>query len=44
MSANVENSETQIVVCSNCQTKNRVPSVAVAYRAAESATSRCGGW
>jgi thioredoxin 2 len=28
MSANVENSETQIVVCSNCQTKNRVPSVA----------------
>ena len=28
MSANVENSATQIVVCSNCQTKNRVPSVA----------------
>jgi thioredoxin 2 len=28
MSANVENSATQIVVCSNCQTKNRVPAVA----------------
>src|SRR3954468_14591434 len=28
MSANVENSATQIVECSNCHTKNRVPSVA----------------
>jgi len=28
MSANVENSMTQVVVCSNCQTKNRVPAVA----------------
>ena len=28
MNANVEDSATQIVVCSNCQTKNRVPSVA----------------
>jgi ribosomal protein L37AE/L43A len=28
MSANVENSTTQVVVCSNCQTKNRVPAVA----------------
>ena len=28
MSANVENSTMQIVVCSNCQTKNRVPAVA----------------
>ena len=28
MSAKAENSTTQVVVCSNCQTKNRVPSVA----------------
>jgi thioredoxin 2 len=28
MSANGGNSTTQVVVCSNCQTKNRVPSVA----------------
>jgi thioredoxin 2 len=28
MSANVENSTTQVVVCSNCQTKNRVPASA----------------
>ena len=28
MSANVENSATQIVECSNCHTKNRVPAVA----------------
>lgn len=28
MSANVENSATQIAECSNCHTKNRVPSVA----------------
>jgi thioredoxin 2 len=28
MSANGGNSATQVVVCSNCQTKNRVPSVA----------------
>ena len=35
MSANVENSTTQIVVCSNCQTKNRVP-------AAANGVPRCG--
>jgi thioredoxin 2 len=29
MSANVEDSTKQVVVCSNCQTKNRVPSVAM---------------
>src|SRR4029453_8708769 len=28
MSANVENSTTQVVVCSNCQTKNPIPAVA----------------
>ena len=28
MSGNVENSATQVVVCSSCQTKNRVPAVA----------------
>jgi thioredoxin 2 len=35
MSANLENSATQIVVCSNCQTKNRVP-------AAANGVPRCG--
>ena len=44
MSANVENSTTQVVVCSNCQTKNRVPAVAMGCHAAESATRRSVGW
>lgn len=35
MSANVDDTTTQVVVCSNCQTKNRVPSVANGVR-------RCG--
>jgi hypothetical protein len=35
MSASVENTMKQVVVCSNCQTKNRVP-------AAASGVPRCG--
>ena len=35
MSANVEDSTTQVIVCSNCGTKNRVP-------AAANGVPRCG--